>query len=220
MKNIVVPAVGVIIVLLSGGVLFFSYDPETNTPTVMTVNKGDTIFVDQGENKPFTTIAINSSERSKAKTPGAKEKEAREAEQYKPEPDADFKESETSSRARPDEPAKTIDRKMIPVTKVQKAQDNKPSGLEEYLNQISNPSISRTIRKGWKEDVLKMFVNGSVIVYEDKDGISKKHSVTGLLSLLLDIPHKIKVKDVLMDKDEKIAQMHIQMNLEGNWNEQ
>jgi len=87
-----------------------------------------------------------------------------------------------------------------------------PKDIEEYLNQISNTSIPRTVRKKWKEEALQLFANGAVQVLDEKEGLGSRYTATALLNLLVDFPHQVKVNEVLRDQQDKITELHLKMD--------
>jgi hypothetical protein len=83
--------------------------------------------------------------------------------------------------------------------------------IQEYLNQISNPKISKKVRTAWKQETMSQFADGSVKVLDESDGTVKQYSASILLNLLINVPHRIVVKDVKKDRNNKISELRLSM---------
>ena len=134
-----------------------------------------------------------------------------------------FTSSTGTEMADPIEPVPTTENGMVSIDTIKKvsiakpkadpANYAKPKDIEGYLNQLSNPAVPRNVRKEWKKEAIAYFANENVLVLDKHDALSKRYTVGQILNLLLDIPHKTKVLEVLMDQHEKITEMHIQTSL-------
>ena len=83
--------------------------------------------------------------------------------------------------------------------------------LQEYLNQISNPKIPKQVRTAWKQETIAQFADGAVKVLDDSDGTTKQYSASIFLNLLINVPHRIEVKEVERDSGKKITLLRLTM---------
>ncbi|WP_225000347.1 serine/threonine-protein kinase [Cesiribacter sp. SM1] len=83
--------------------------------------------------------------------------------------------------------------------------------LQEYLNQISNPKISKKVRTAWKQETISQFADGSVKVLDESDGTVKQYSASILLNLLINVPHRIVVKEMKKDRNNKVTELRLSM---------
>lgn len=83
--------------------------------------------------------------------------------------------------------------------------------LEEYLNLISNSTLSKESKLAWKEKTLEQFENGSVRILDESDGTLKNYSAAIFLNFLISVPHHISVKEVKRNRSQQITELRLSM---------
>ena len=81
--------------------------------------------------------------------------------------------------------------------------------IQEYLNHISNPKLSKQVRTAWKNETIAQFADGSVKVVDESDGTLKQYSASIFLNLLINVPHRITVKDIKRDRNNRITELRL-----------
>ena len=82
--------------------------------------------------------------------------------------------------------------------------------LQDFLNRISSPKFSKSVRLGWKQEMIRQFADASVILNENS-GAKEGFSANNFLILLVNVPHQIEVKEVKRDKNSKITELRLRM---------
>ncbi|WP_225000323.1 serine/threonine-protein kinase [Cesiribacter sp. SM1] len=83
--------------------------------------------------------------------------------------------------------------------------------LRKHLNQISDPGISKEIRSGRKQEVLGKFADGSVQVLDESEGTVKEYRAGVFLTILLNSPHEVDLREVKRDRNSKIVELRLSM---------
>lgn len=81
--------------------------------------------------------------------------------------------------------------------------------LQKYLNQISDPTHSRELRSGWKQEALSRFADGSVRVLDESDGNLKEYRAAVFLTLLFTSPHQVVVREIKTDQRNKVTELRL-----------
>lgn len=84
--------------------------------------------------------------------------------------------------------------------------------LESYINSLSNPANSRAKRKALKAETLSLFADSRAQVIDEKEDFASSYTAEGILNLLIDIPHKVKIERVETNEQGKITKLYIEMN--------
>jgi serine/threonine protein kinase len=81
--------------------------------------------------------------------------------------------------------------------------------LQQNLNRISDPKNSRELRSGWKQEALARFADGSVRVLDESGGELQEYRAGIFLTLLLTSPHQVTVREVKIDRNNKITELRV-----------
>ena len=117
------------------------------------------------------------------------------------------KSSGREKEQKPDKP--TPKKESQAVSASDKDSSGVPKSLQEYLNQVSNPKISKKNRLEWKQEIIKQFADNSVVFDEKEGGRIEDYPASAFLNILLNAPHYVIVKEVKRDKNSKIKELRL-----------
>lgn len=85
--------------------------------------------------------------------------------------------------------------------------------LEEQLNKIANPALSRAARTAWKQETMARFAEGATRILDITEGTPKQYAAGIFLNLLSNVPHRVLVKEVKKDQNNKLTEISLTMEV-------